>query len=300
VADIADIVRAPLARRGAAPTGQILSFHCPDRLGVVARFSQLLYQAGAFITEMSEFSNPVTGSFHARCVFADEAMSIPFADFASGLDVLARKLDMTYSLRPVADRPRILIAVSRFDHCLHAMLAKWRAGTMPADIIGVVSNHEDCRALAEWYGLPYWYLPITAATKPQQERRLLEIMANRDAELLVLARYMQVLSDELCTRLDGRVINIHYSFLPAFKGAKPYHQACERGVKVIGATAHYVTPDLDEGPIITQEVRPIDHDVTAEQMIEIGHDTEAAALTRAVRLHCENRVQLVGARTVIL
>lgn len=288
------------AGQGASPSGYVLSFQCPDQLGVVARFSQLLLQAGAFITEISNYSNPVTGTFHVRCVFDESGMSIPMSDFGAELERLAQDLAMTYTMRAASDRPRIVIAVSRFDHCLHAMLAKWRAGTLPADIVAVVSNHDDCRGLAEWYGLPFHHFPITPATKAQQEERIFEVIRSLDAELLVLARYMQVLSDDMCARLNGRVINIHHSFLPAFKGAKPYHQAYERGVKVIGATAHYVTPDLDEGPIITQEVRPVDHQVTAEQMIELGHDTEAAALTRAVRLHCENRVQLVGARTIIL
>ena len=164
----------------------------------------------------------------------------------------------------------------------------------------MVSNHEDCRALTEWYRLPYYHLPVTPETKRDQEQRMLAVMDELQADTLILARYMQILSDELCAQLQGRAINIHHSFLPGFKGARPYHQAYERGVKVIGATAHYVTSDLDEGPIIAQEVRAIDHQVSVAQMIHLGHDIEATALSHAVRLHCEERVQLNGQRTIIL
>jgi formyltetrahydrofolate deformylase len=284
----------------AAVTAYILAFQCPDRVGVVARYSQLFLEAGAFITEISNYSDPESGTFHLRCVFDDRQMSAPIAQLHERLDELARSFDMQYRLRPVEQRPRVLVAVSRYDHCLNILLNKWRAGSLPAEIVGVVSNHEDCRELSEWYGLGYHYLPVSPETKPRQEAQLLELMRDKEVDLLVLARYMQILSDDLCARLAGRAINIHHSFLPGFKGARPYHQAYERGVKVIGATAHYVTADLDEGPIIAQEVRPIDHQVTVQQMIHLGHDTEATALAHAVRLHCEERVQLNGQRTVIL
>ena len=214
--------------------------------------------------------------------------------------MVADEFDMEYHLRAIDAVPRVLLAVSKYDHCLNVLLNKWKAGALPAEIVGVVSNHPDCQSMTEWYGLPYYHLPITPQTKPEQEARMLGVMEELNADLLVLARYMQILSNNMCEQLEGSAINIHHSFLPGFKGAKPYHQAYDRGVKVIGATAHYVTADLDEGPIIVQEVRAIDHEVTVEQMVHLGHDTEATALSQAVRLHCEERVQLNGHRTVIL
>lgn len=214
--------------------------------------------------------------------------------------MVADEFDMEYHLRAIDAVPRVLLAVSKYDHCLNVLLNNWKAGALPAEIVGVVSNHLDCQSMTEWYGLPYYHLPITPQTKPEQEARMLGVMEELNADLLVLARYMRILSNDLCEQLEGRAINIHHSFLPGFKGAKPYHQAYDRGVKVIGATAHYVTADLDEGPIIVQEVRAIDHEVTVEQMVHLGHDTEATALSQAVRLHCEERVQLNGHRTVIL
>ncbi len=285
---------------GAAQRAYILSFQCPDRLGVVARYSQLFLEAGAFITEISNFSDPVSNTFHLRCVFDDRAMTVSYTEFCRRFALLADDMGMQYRLRPADDLPRVLLAVSRYDHCLVALLTKWRAGALPANLVGVVSNHEDCRELVEWYGLPYHYLPVTPEHKAEQEAKLLQVFREEGADLLVLARYMQILSDALCAELAGRAINIHHSFLPGFKGARPYHQAYDRGVKVIGATAHYVTRDLDEGPIIAQEVKAIDHQVSVEQMIHLGHDTEATALSHAVRLHCEERVQLNGQRTVIL
>jgi formyltetrahydrofolate deformylase len=278
----------------------VFSFRCPDRLGVVARYSSLLYEHGAYITEVSNYSDPVTEMFFLRCVFDDRALTVAFPELAAAIAALAGELSMDYELRAVRSRPRVLLAVSRFDHCLSALLTKWQAGALPAEVVAVVSNHEDCRALCDYHGLPYHYLPVTPATKPEQEARLLALIESLGIDLLVLARYMQILSDGLCERLRGRAINIHHSFLPGFKGARPYHQAYERGVKVIGATAHYVTADLDEGPIIAQEVRPIDHQVSVQQMIHYGHDIEATALAQAVRLHCEQRVILNGQRTVIL
>jgi formyltetrahydrofolate deformylase len=278
----------------------VLAFQCPDQLGVVARYSTLLLDCGAFITEVSNYSDPVTERFFLRCVFDDRAMSVSFQDFSERFDGLADAMQMDYTLRRADELPRVLLAVSKYDHCLNALLTKWKSGALPANVVGVVSNHEDCRGIVEWYGLPYHHFPVNADTRPAQEARILGLMEESGAELLVLARYMQILSDDMCARLEGRAINIHHSFLPGFKGARPYHQAYERGVKVIGATAHYVTSDLDEGPIIVQEVRAIDHQVSVEQMVHYGHDTEAMALSHAVRLHCEQRVMLNGQRTVIL
>ena len=278
----------------------VLSFHCPDRLGVVAGYSKVFLDGGAFITEISNYSDPVSRSFFLRCVFDDRVMSVSPAQFRERFAKVATEFQMEYTLRPVEEKPRLLLAVSKYDHCLNTLLTKWKSGALPADIVAVVSNHDDCRGIVEWHGLPYHHFPITPETKLAQEAQILELMAGERIDLLVLARYMQILSDDLCRQLEGKAINIHHSFLPGFKGARPYHQAYERGVKVIGATAHYVTGDLDEGPIIVQEVKPIDHQVSVEQMVHFGHDTESMALSQAVRLHCEQRVILNGQRTVIL
>jgi formyltetrahydrofolate deformylase len=278
----------------------ILAFQCPDKLGVVARYSGLLYDCGAFITEIANYSDPITKRFFLRCAFDDRQMKKSIEEFEQQLAAIAKEFGMQYTLRRADRKPKIMLAVSKYDHCLNVLLNKWRSGSLPAEIVAVVSNHEDCRSLADWYGVPYHHLPITAGTKPEQEAKLMELFELLDVELLVLARYMQVLSNELCEKLKGRAINIHHSFLPGFKGAKPYHQAYERGVKVIGATAHFVTGDLDEGPIIVQEVRQVDHKTSVENMIHQGHDTEATALSQAVRLFCEQRVLLNNQRTVIL
>lgn len=281
-------------------TAYVLTYKCPDQLGILARVANLLYQRGAFITEVSQYSDPDTRAFFSRMVFDDRSMACNIHDFADELRQLAQTLDMDYRLRPLSEKSRVLLAVSREDHCLNVLLTKWRSGALPADIVGVVSNHEVCRGLVEWYGIPFHHLPVTPDTKPEQEARLLDLIQRERVDLLVLARYMQILSDELCEKLKGRAINIHHSFLPSFKGARPYHQAHARGVKVVGATAHYVTPELDEGPIIVQEVKPVTHTFTIEQLVHLGHDIEATALSHAVRLHCEERVVLNGDKTVIL
>lgn len=278
----------------------ILSFKCPDRLGVVARYSGLLQACGAFITEIANYTDPVSEMFFLRCVFDDRDLTVSIADFRARFAALADDMAMEYTLRAVDDRPRVLVAVSQYDHCLNTLLTKWRSGALPVDIVGVLSNHKNCEAISQWYGLPYHYLPVTKETKPEQEAKLMAVVDQYEVDLLVLARYMQILSDKVCQALNGRAINIHHSFLPGFKGAKPYHQAYERGVKIIGATAHYVTSDLDEGPILVQEIRPVDHATSVEQMVHLGHDIEATALSHAVRLHCEQRVFQNRQRTVIL
>ena len=278
----------------------ILSCRCPDRLGVVAVSTGLFYEVGAFVTEISNYSDPVSKTFHMRSVFDDRQMTVSLEEFRERFQVVADEFRMRYRLRPEDELPRVLVAVSKYDHCLSLLLNKWKSGALPAEIVGVVSNHRHCRSLAGWYGLPYFHFPVTGETRQEQEAQILAVIRSLEVDLLVLARYMQILSPEFCARLQGRIINIHHSFLPGFKGAKPYHQAYERGVKVIGATAHYVTSDLDEGPIIVQEVRPVDHEVTVKKMVHLGHDIEATALSHAVQLHCEDRVQLNGQRTVVL
>ena len=276
----------------------VLTLHCPDRVGVVSAVASILSQANAFITDISQYSDSESRLFSSRTVFDDREMDGGFDAFSSEMTRLAAAMGMHYVLRPLERKQKVVIAVSQYDHCLNALLTKWHSGVLPIDIVGVVSNHRVFEAMTRFYDLPFHHLPVSAETKPEQEQRLRVLMEGVD--LLVLARYMQILSAEFCLDFPARVINIHHSFLPGFKGARPYHQAHARGVKVIGATAHYVTPDLDEGPIIVQEVRSIDHRVTVPQMVHIGHDLEATALANAVKLHTEERVVVNGIRTVTL
>lgn len=278
----------------------ILTWQCPDTSGVLAKITQTLFEHGAFITETCQYSDPYTESFFSRIAFDDRDLNVSIEEFAQALDDIATSLNMEYRLRERDNVPNIVIAVSKDDHCLVSLLTKWKAGALPINIVAITSNHRDCEALAKWHNVPFHYLPVNKENKAQQESALLEIFQHYQADLLVLARYMQILSDDLCRKLQGRAINIHHSFLPSFKGAKPYHQAHNRGVKIIGATAHYVTPDLDEGPIIVQEVKPINHTFTIEQMVHLGHDLEATALSHAVKMHAEQRICLNQDKTVIL
>lgn len=278
----------------------ILTWQCPDSSGVLAKVTQSLFEHHAFITETSQYSDPYTDTFFSRIAFDDRNFTASIEEFQQALDVLAKPLEMSYQLRERDKLPKVVIAVSKYDHCLVSLLTKQKAGALPVDIVAIVSNHRDCESLTDWHQVPFHYLPISKDTKEEQEAELLALVDEVDADLLVLARYMQILSDDTCEKLRGRAINIHHSFLPSFKGAKPYHQAHTRGVKVIGATAHYVTADLDEGPIIVQEVKSINHTYTIEQMVHLGHDLEATALSHAVKMHAEQRICLNGDKTVIL
>lgn len=221
------------------------------------------------------------------------------AELTAALQPVAETFGMTWQINPVGEKVRTIILCSKDAHCLNDLLFQQRAGTLPIEVPAIVSNHRDLEPLAEFYGIPFHHIPVTADTKPQAEAELLKLIAGHDVELTVLARYMQVLSNELCTELNGKAINIHHSFLPSFKGAKPYHQAHARGVKIIGATAHYVTADLDEGPIIEQEVIRVDHARTAAQFVQMGRDVEGHTLAQAVQWHAEHRVLLDGTRTVV-
>jgi formyltetrahydrofolate deformylase len=278
----------------------LLSFNCPDQLGIMGRVTSLMYELGAFCTESSHYSDLETETFFMRTIFDDRVLKCTIEDFKLQFSELAKTLQIDFKLRSVKQKPRVVIAVSKYDHCLNVLLTKWRSGALNIDVVAVVSNHDDCKSMVDWYGVPFFHFPITNETKSEQETKILTVMDEKKADLLVLARYMQILSDDMCTSLNGRAINIHHSFLPGFKGARPYHQAHKRGVKIIGATAHYVTADLDEGPIIVQELKEINHTHTAEQMVILGQDNESTALSHAVRLHCEDRVILNGERTVIL
>lgn len=278
----------------------ILTWQCPDTSGVLAKVTQNLFEHGAFITETAQYSDPYSDSFFSRIAFDDRNMTVGIKEFRQGIDELASPLNMQYQLRDKSQVPNIVIAVSKDDHCLVSLLTKWKANVLPVNIVAIVSNHLDCKPLADWHDIPFHHLPMEKGKKDKQEAQMYKIFSEANADLLVLARYMQILSDEMCVKLRGHAINIHHSFLPSFKGARPYHQAHKRGVKVIGATAHYVTADLDEGPIIVQEVKPINHTYTIEQMVHLGHDLEAIALCHAVKMHAEQRICLNGDKTVIL
>lgn len=276
----------------------ILTYRGPDQPGIVARTAMCLFQQGANVEEAAQYHDAGTGKFFARTVFAMARPGQRQA-FAREFAPLAQALHLDWDLA-AADQPmRVLIMVSRQDHCLNDLLHRWRSGALQMDLVGVVSNHPDLRELVEWHGVPFHYLPVDSRDREPQRARVLEVIRDSAAEVVVLARYMQILSPRMCAELEGRCINIHHSFLPSFKGARPYHAAHARGVKLIGATAHYVTPDLDEGPIIEQDVQRVTHAHTPTQLVEIGRDTECRVLARALRWHLERRIQVDGIKTVI-
>ncbi|MFE3451500.1 formyltetrahydrofolate deformylase [Nonomuraea sp. NPDC059194] len=274
----------------------VLTLSCPDRPGVVAAVSGLLARSGCNITESQQFGDQSAERFFMRVQFK---AALPHDELTAAVAALAPELGMEFKLRDLSVKPRVLILVSRFGHCLNDLLYRVRSGLLDIEIVAVASNHPDLRPLTQSYGIDYHHLPVTSETKPRQEAEILALVEHYQVELVVLARYMQVLSSDLCEKLAGRAINIHHSFLPSFKGAKPYHQAHDRGVKLIGATAHYVTSDLDEGPIIEQEVARVNHSHSAEDLVGIGRDVECVALARAVRWHAEQRVLLDGHKTIV-
>jgi len=274
----------------------IVTLSCIDRPGIVHAISGGLLGAGCNITESQQFLSPETGTFFMRIeVETEQSLEQARASLAPIRDQFA----MSLSVADADDRVRTMIMCSKAGHALNDLLFAQRAGTLPIDVPVIVSNHLDLKPMADFYGVDFVHLPVTKENKSQAEAELLSIADKHDIELVVLARYMQILSDSLCERMEGRVINIHHSFLPSFKGAKPYHQAYARGVKLIGATAHYVTADLDEGPIIDQEVTHVSHTRTAEQLVELGRSVEGRTLTRAVQWHAEHRVMLDGQRTIV-
>jgi formyltetrahydrofolate deformylase len=268
----------------------VLTLVCADRIGIVHAVSGFLAERRCNILDSQQFGDPATGKFFMRVHFEGEP-----GDFSP----VAAEYAMDWELADDAVRSRILVLVSREGHCLNDLLYRWRIGALSGDIAGIVSNHPDFEPLAVAYGVPYHHVPVTAENRPQQEATLLELVDRYGVDLVVLARYMQVLSARLCDQLPGRIINIHHSFLPSFRGARPYQQAYDRGVKLIGATAHYVTADLDEGPIIEQETARVDHTLTPEQLAAVGRDLEAVALARAVQWHVEHRILLNGTKTVV-
>jgi formyltetrahydrofolate deformylase len=277
----------------------ILTLSCPDRRGIVANVAQFLTSNACNIVESAQFGDPADGNFFMRVCFRAEGKIRDAETFEKAFQGIAAEYGMTSAFTRVGERPRVLIMVSRFGHCLNDLLFRWRIGALGMDIPAVVSNHRDFEELVGSYDLPFVHLPVTKDTKAEQEAKLFDLVDQEQVDLVILARYMQVLSPELCRRLPGRVINIHHSFLPSFKGARPYHQAHGRGVKLIGATAHYVTEDLDEGPIIEQDVDRVDHAMSGEDFVSMGRDVECAVLARAVKWHLERRVLLNGSRTVV-
>ncbi|MCF8475092.1 MAG: formyltetrahydrofolate deformylase [Emcibacter sp.] len=278
----------------------ILTLTAPDRAGLVATVARFLAEQGAFITEANHHTDARLEMAFLRFSFQDAGRNLPeLHKLREAFEPISRALKASSEFYDAAIPMPIIIAVSKFGHCLHDLLHRWKAGILPVDVKAVISNHEDMRSFTEWHGLPFHHLPISKETKINQETKIKSLIEDYNVELLVLARYMQILSEDMCRHISGRAINIHHSFLPSFKGAKPYSQAYDRGVKMIGATAHYVTSDLDEGPIIEQVVERVDHTVSAEELVNIGRDTESVALTRAVRWHAEHRVLLSGQRTVI-
>jgi formyltetrahydrofolate deformylase len=278
-------------------TAYILNLSCPDRQGIVHAVSGFLLERKGNIEEAAQYNDHATGLFFMRVQFACDA--VKQEELREQLATFATGFDMKWSLHDTTQPMRTVLMVSKEGHCLNDLLFRVKSGLLPLDIRAIVSNHREFYQLAASYNVPFHHIPVTAATKAQAEAKAYEVIEAEGAELVVLARYMQILSDDLCKKLSGRAINIHHSFLPSFKGAKPYYQAHDRGVKLIGATAHYVTADLDEGPIIEQDVARVDHSKTVEDFTAQGRDTESQVLARAVKWHSEHRVLLNGHKTVI-
>lgn len=281
-------------------TSFILTLSCQDRRGIVHAVARFLSERSCNIEEAAQFTDHENQQFFMRIAFVMEGEKLDMEELRVQFeDLVATEFDMHWELADADLKMPAIIMVSKLGHCLHDLLLRWRTGLLPIDIKGIVSNHRDFYQLAASYDVPFFHIPVTAATKPLAEAELMEIFDSESAQLVILARYMQVLSDDLSRKLSGRAINIHHSFLPGFKGAKPYFQAHARGVKLIGATAHYVTGDLDEGPIIEQDVERADHSMSPASLTALGRDVESVVLARAVRWHAERRVIVNGNRTVV-
>jgi formyltetrahydrofolate deformylase len=277
-----------------------LTLICQERVGVVLAVCQFLVQQGCTIVESQQFVDRGGDLFFMRMQFHSTTGERTVEQLQEAFGPVAESVSAaSWRLVDASRRPKVLIMVSKFGHCLNDLLFRHSDGRLNVEIVAVVSNHPDLASMAENYGIPFHHIPVTPETKAEAERKLLDLVDDLNVELVVLARYMQILSTDLCKKLDGRAINIHHSMLPSFKGARPYHQAYDRGVKLTGATAHYVTQDLDEGPIIEQEVARVDHSMSAAEVTALGRDAECVALARAVRWHTENRILLHGRRTVV-
>jgi formyltetrahydrofolate deformylase len=281
------------------PTEFVLKASCDATSGIVAAVSSYLAQSDCYISEMHQFDDEENKLFFMRAVCRIEGDKNTIESIRAGFDEQVSRFNMKWDIVDKSEPVKVLLMVSKFDHCLDDLLYRHRKGELPMEVTAVVSNHRDLRPMAEREGIRFVHLPVTKDNKAEQEEALLDIIAETGTDLVVLARYMQILSDSLCKKLHGRAINIHHSFLPGFKGAKPYHQAHQRGVKLIGATAHYVTSDLDEGPIIEQSVQPVDHTYSSERLVAVGRDTETVALATAVKMHLEHRVFMYGNKTIV-
>ena len=275
-----------------------LTVACESTRGIVAAISGFLAENGCNITDSSQFDDPQTGKFFMRVSFVSEE-GVGLEELRAGLAEPAKPFGMDYAIHDEAEKMKVVIMVSRFGHCLNDLLYRWRIGALPIDIVAVISNHMDYQKVVVNHDIPFHCIKVTKENKPQAEAQLMAVVEDSGAELVVLARYMQVLSDELCRKMSGRIINIHHSFLPSFKGANPYKQAFERGVKLIGATSHYVTADLDEGPIIEQDIIRVTHAQSPEDYVSLGRDVESQVLARAIHAHIHRRVFLNGNKTVV-
>ena len=280
------------------PNDYILTLSCPDRIGIVHGVSGLLLKHHGNIIDAQQFGDEQSNQFFLRIHFSLAPLT-QFEPLHQDFERLSHEFDMTWQIHDLAKKSKVLILVSQQGHCLNNLLFRVRNQQLHADVVGVISNHPDFESLVRSYGIAFHHLPVKAETKTQQEAEILKIVDQTKTDLVVLARYMQILSPELCKALNGRAINIHHSFLPSFKGARPYYQAYARGVKIIGATAHYVTPDLDEGPIIEQDIERVDHTMSAQDLTEVGSDVESRVLARAVGSHVEHRILLNGNKTVV-
>lgn len=277
----------------------IMTISCKDTKGIVAAVSGLLSENDYFINESAQFGDVITHQFFMRLVFESLASASDISVLEARFYEVARRFSMEWHIHDLAYKPRVVMLVSKQNHCLNDLLHRYANGALPIVIPAVISNHRDVEKMVAWHGIPFHYLPVTPDTKMEQEMALWKLIQNLEVDLVVLARYMQVLTPSLVAKLHGKAINIHHSFLPSFKGAKPYHQAHQRGVKLIGATAHFVTNDLDEGPIIEQEVIRVDHTHTVEQFVTLGEDIESRVLSRAVKYFIEHRVLMNGNKTVV-
>ncbi len=277
----------------------ILRLNCNDKPGIVAAVATALGNNQCNIEESSQYNDPFSNQFFMRVVF-NPIEKASLENFTNDFSKIAQTFSMDWHICDASEKIKTIVLVSQHDHCLNDLLYRWRTDHLPIDITAIISNHENVKSLVTDHDLPFYYLPITKETKQDQEQLIKNIITETDSELIVMARYMQILTTDFCETYEGRVINIHHSFLPGFKGARPYHQAYERGVKIIGATAHFATADLDEGPIISQDIENIDHSYTPQKMQSLGQDTEARVLARAINLYAERRVFLKSKRTIIL
>lgn len=279
-------------------TSHVLTVTCRSTRGIVAAISGNLADLGCNITDSAQFDDPGTGQFFMRVSFVSE-QGLDEAALEAGFDPVAKDFDMQWAMHDSSQKMKVVLMVSRFGHCLNDLLYRWRIGALPIDIVGVVSNHMDYQKVVVNHDIPFHCIKVTKENKPESEAAIMQVVKDTGAELIVLARYMQILSDDMCQQMSGRIINIHHSFLPSFKGANPYKQAFERGVKLIGATAHYVTADLDEGPIIEQDTVRITHAQSPNDYVSLGRDVEAQVLSRAIHAHIHHRVFINGNKTVV-